>query len=347
MSIRADGRTFQATVVHKGVRKRRRFGTFEDAEIWAAQAKADLVAGRLPDMGDTPQRAEPGKPKTLGEIVEYTYRNHWSGQKSGADSHRNALKCCDILGAHTPIKSVDLFMIDRLTLGLQAEGLGNGTINRKLAALSKCLTIAKDLGIIDSKPKVTKRTEKVGRIRWFTDDELREMTAYFNHLGHSDFAHWVRFQADTGFRCGETRSLEWQDIQGDFVILPDSKSGSPRGVPMTKAARAAVEAMRLHKQGPFKWATAGHIRNWWDRLRLHMEWANDKEAVPHALRHTFCSRLVQRGVPILTVKELAGHLSLETTLRYAHLAPHNLVDAVNLLEPSGPASLSLANVVWA
>ena len=78
-----------------------------------------------------------------------------------------------------------------------------------------------------------------------------------------------------------------------------------------------------------------------------MEWANDKEAVPHALRHTFCSRLVQRGVPILTVKELAGHLSLETTLRYAHLAPHNLVDAVNLLEPGGPASLSLANVVWA
>jgi len=40
----------------------------------------------------------------------------------------------------------------------------------------------------------------------------------------------------------------------------------------------------------------------------------------HILRHTFCSRLAARNVPMLTIKELAGHASIETTMRYMHLS---------------------------
>jgi hypothetical protein len=36
----------------------------------------------------------------------------------------------------------------------------------------------------------------------------------------------------------------------------------------------------------------------------------------HILRHTFCSRLAARNVPMPTIKELAGYISLETTMRY-------------------------------
>ena len=41
----------------------------------------------------------------------------------------------------------------------------------------------------------------------------------------------------------------------------------------------------------------------------------------HILRHTFCSRLAMLGVPALTIKQLAGHTSMRTTLRYMHLSP--------------------------
>src|SRR5215469_11894435 len=38
----------------------------------------------------------------------------------------------------------------------------------------------------------------------------------------------------------------------------------------------------------------------------------------HTLRHTFASRLVDRGVDIVTVQQLLGHSSITVTMRYTH-----------------------------
>ena len=49
----------------------------------------------------------------------------------------------------------------------------------------------------------------------------------------------------------------------------------------------------------------------------------------HTLRHTFASRLVMVGLDLYTVKEIPGHRDIQTTMRYAHLSPAHLKEAVN------------------
>ena len=56
----------------------------------------------------------------------------------------------------------------------------------------------------------------------------------------------------------------------------------------------------------------------------------------HALRHTFASHLVMRGVPLKAVQELLGHATIEMTMRYSHLSPVS----VDQRDHGGPAQRS-------
>ena len=63
-----------------------------------------------------------------------------------------------------------------------------------------------------------------------------------------------------------------------------------------------------------------------------MRKAGIRDFVFHDLRHTFASHLVMAGAEITTVSKLLGHKSLTMTLRYSHLAPTHLTEAVSKLK---------------
>ena len=55
----------------------------------------------------------------------------------------------------------------------------------------------------------------------------------------------------------------------------------------------------------------------------------------HKLRHTFASRLLDRGVDIVTVQQLLGHSTVTVTMRYTHPNLDSKPSAVVKLEGFG------------
>jgi site-specific recombinase XerD len=52
----------------------------------------------------------------------------------------------------------------------------------------------------------------------------------------------------------------------------------------------------------------------------------------HDLKHSFASYLTMGGVNLRTVQILLGHKDLRMIMRYSHLSPEHLKEAVNCLE---------------
>ena len=69
----------------------------------------------------------------------------------------------------------------------------------------------------------------------------------------------------------------------------------------------------------------------WQKARKDLGYEKKKFYTLHLCRHTCASRLVQRGVPLLLVKDWLGHEDIQTTMIYAHLAPKALHSVVGVL----------------
>ena len=135
----------------------------------------------------------------------------------------------------------------------------------------------------------------------------------------------IVFAIETGMRRGEILGLRWEHVDLDrrIALLPLTKNGSSREVPLsTKAALVlARQRQRNDTPSPFP-VTPNGFRLAWDRLRNR---AGLSDLRFHDLRHEAISRFFELGLNIPEVAVISGHKDPKMLFRYTHLRAEELV----------------------
>jgi integrase len=145
---------------------------------------------------------------------------------------------------------------------------------------------------------------------------------------------------ETGMRQSEILRLRWDkiDLERRVAVLPDTKNGESRAVPLTRRAVAAIESTKTLREykwrrqrtytddGPFSKVDPSVIRHSFMRAR-------DKAGLPdlrfHDLRHEATSRLFEKGLNVMEVASVTGHKTLSMLRRYSHLSMEHLLDKLD------------------
>ncbi len=126
------------------------------------------------------------------------------------------------------------------------------------------------------------------------------------------------------------------------AIVRGSKPGHDRALYLTPALIEALKrfvpqrpdlagedhVFLLHRRLPCVWTIRDRLTKYSEQINLHV--------TPHRLRHTFATRLINRGLSIQSLRKLMGHRSIDTTMIYAQIYDETLYaqfrDAMSQME---------------
>jgi integrase len=224
----------------------------------------------------------------------------------------------------------------------QADGVSAGGINRELMLLSAALSHAafKLEKPLPNPVRGRLLPEPPGRVRWISREESERLIQCADSPALADF---IRLALHTGCRSGELMALEWArvDFQQNLLRLypQHTKTARRRSVPLNAQALAALQSRlswrNQHCPGHahvFLNARCGCRQTFNKAFHAACNQAGIEDFRIHDLRHTCAAWLVNAGVPLITVRDLLGHSSIQTTEIYAHLSPDNVRKALAVLE---------------
>jgi integrase len=241
---------------------------------------------------------------------------------------------CDAIRMH-PIERFKAKKLD--------EGLSRKRVNNLLACLGKILRYAHETELLASVPKIKLLKLEPPKFDFLTFEELERLVDAVKDDPERRALFLVG--AEAGLRQGEMVALSGNDV--DLVmgmltvrrsswrcIVGTPKSGRDRKIPLTARLLAALKAHR-HLRGELVFCHADGSPFTQSAVEAALRYACKRAGLrpigSHVLRHTFCSHLAMQGAAPKAIQELAGHSTLAMTMRYMHLAPIALRQAIDLL----------------
>jgi site-specific recombinase XerD len=354
--------------------KRKKLGDVGVITLERAQHVARAMLNEVSDYG-RPLKGGLKKSK-LGGFIEDVYAPWLKANRRRVDKTLADVGRCFRVHWDARLTDVDQAALDEYVEVRSDAGVSVATIRRELNNLQRILSLALSRGYIREHPfKGWERpkVEEGGAPRYLNDDEekrlrqaltdrderarrermsanawrrkrfyepLPEIGYYCDHL-----APMVLLSLATGLRFGEIAGLEWQHVNVHFKVLTvtasTSKGKKTRHVPLNDEALDALLKWKECSGGGERGLVfpnpegvrIGTVKTAW--LALLKEAKIDGFRW-HDLRHSFASKLVQRGVSLAVVRDLLGHGDFKLTLRYAHINERQKIEAVARLLHSRP-----------
>ena len=264
---------------------------------------------------------------TLAEALD-RYRREVSSRKRGSVQETSvaSILAAGPLGRRT-LGSLQGKDLATYRDGMIAEGYSPITIKRRLALLSHLYKVAEREwgmgGLVNPVPHVSMPRVANARTRRLVDDELPRLLAAAVTYG-GEIGPLITWAIETAMRRGEIAAMRWEhlDRKARVLLIPETKTGTPRRVPLSTAALGVLDQLPRRLDGRVWGMRPDSISQAFERVCK----AADIEGLTfHDLRHEGTSRLFEKGLGLMEVASITGHKTMQMLKRYTHLRAEDLV----------------------
>lgn len=282
---------------------------------------------------------------------------------------RNLIAGSDV--CKVKMKDVKSIHVQNYYNKLENQGKSAHSIQNAKKVLNMFFKYAVSEGYLLKNPCDNANAPKAKRpesIEVFTDSEIERIKKALD--GDRDRFIFV-LALSTGCRIGELLALRHQDVGKTIEINkeqttirhinkgepiryeltdgPPKTSQSYRMIPIPDSVLKEYEAHKhiykleymkrgsgAIKEDDHLFLTKNGIR--WQTAQIQKKWkyvlakAEVDYKKFHTLRHTYITKLIQSGINIVTVMQLAGHSNLDTTLRYTHIEIEHKEKALDVID---------------
>lgn len=329
---------YKLHIERKGVpRIRRTFATLRAAEDFERDhlyRHLGIVKVQLPEAGRAGQDlVDSGDNRTLLELLDVWWRYHGVNLSDGKRRRVMLESMFSRLG-HKIARSLSpqQFLDYRYQcMYVDAKPLSAKSFNNRHGYLAAMYRTLKKLKVIDYVCPIAEVEMVKIHEQQLTYLSQGQIVALFDHLkGCRNKSVWWIAQVciRTGARWGEVESMKRKQLHNGRVTFEFTKSKKVRTVPLDPDFYAGLvdfSRIRNPEERVFKDAMMA-----FNRVVARTDLVFPKGQMTHILRHSFASYFVMNGGNILTLQRILGHADIKMTMRYSHLSPNYLNDAVTL-----------------
>lgn len=245
---------------------------------------------------------------------------------------------------------INLEDVSRYLEYLYSRGLSRNSISRKLSAIRSFYNylVREEIVEVNYFKEISNPKRKEGLPRYVKDNDLEMMFASFDMSKCLDQRNRLILEMlyATGVRVGELVHMKIGDINPyDHTIKIMGKGSKER---IVLYGSFCEDVLHIYLEDGRKKLDKKHseylfLNKFGDRLsdRYIREVLNDVvrkceidyHISPHTLRHTFATDMLNAGADLVSVKDLLGHSSLNTTSIYTHVSNEQIKKVYHFAHP--------------